>query len=91
MCTFEMLDQGVRYTAALCTFPRPPRPSPSLTLMILKTLRAAVTDAWIFLMLPGSPADRNRHAYCKESSMATWGERSPPEESPLTESPWGVP
>ena len=32
--------------------------------MTRKTLRAAATDAWIFLTLPGSPAEMNMQAYC---------------------------
>jgi hypothetical protein len=34
------------------------------TLRMRKTLRAAVTEAWTFLMLPGSLALRNMHKYC---------------------------
>ena len=35
-----------------------------LTRIMRKTFRAAVTDAWIFLMFPGSPALMNMQAYC---------------------------
>ena len=34
------------------------------TRMIRKILRAAVTEAWIFLICPGSLAHRNMQAYC---------------------------
>jgi len=37
-----------------------------LTLMILKIFLAAVTDAWIFLAFPGSPAEMNMQVYCKQ-------------------------
>ena len=35
-----------------------------LTRMILNTFLAAVTEAWIFRTLPGSPAEMNMQAYC---------------------------
>ena len=38
-------------------------PDIHLTLMIRKTFLAAVTEVWILVMLPGSPAARNMQAY----------------------------
>ena len=45
-----------------------------LTRMMRNTLRAAATDAWIFLTLPGSPALMNMQAYCnpRPSVNSTW-------------------
>lgn len=55
-----------------------PRPNPSLlqrsegiTRMMRKIFLAAVTEAWIFLTFPGSPAEINMQVYCKNESFSS--------------------
>lgn len=71
----ERLHAGPAVSSRMVLAALQQRMQGTLTRRIRNTLRAAATEACIFLTLPGSPAEMNMQAYCMQHLSVSQGQR----------------